>query len=93
MTDSAFFGQPPNTADNYWIVRSLLLSAGLTGADPKLGILSGPPRPPPDQYHFETRRPGLIAGSSVCIVVMVLVTVTRLLYRRFNTSVQFGADD
>lgn len=93
MTISALIGQPPKTEDDYWIVRSLLLVAGLNNVDPKLGAKIPPARPPPDRYHFETRGPGIIAGMSVCIVIMVSVTVARLLLRWFKGSVRFGADD
>jgi hypothetical protein len=92
MTGSAFFQQPPKTEDDYWIARSLLLPTGLK-LDPKKGIKLGPPRPPPDLYHFETKGPGVIAGSTVCIVIMVSITFTRLLLRWFKASVRFGADD
>lgn len=93
MHYSALLGQPPATPDDYWIARSLLLSAGLTNVDPSQGAKIRLSRPPPHQYRFETRAPSIIAGSAVSIVIMVVITVTRLLIRCFDGGVQFGADD
>lgn len=93
MANSAFFGQPPSTSDDYFIVRALLRSAGLDNIDPNIGSKIPPARPPPDQYQFETRGPGIIAGLSVCIVVMSVVTGSRLVFRWCGASVRFGWDD
>ena len=93
MTGSALFGQPPNTESDYWIVRSILHSAGLNNVDPERGAKIPPPRPSPAQYHFETKGPGIIAGMSVSIVIMVAITGSRLLLRLFKTGLRWGSDD
>lgn len=90
---SAFIGQPPATQDDYWVVRSLLLAAGLSDVDPNQGAKIPPPRPPPHLYRFETKGPAIIAGASISITLMVVVTLTRLLFRWFGPGVRFGADD
>ncbi|KAI4113136.1 MAG: hypothetical protein LQ345_005818 [Seirophora villosa] len=93
MDQSAFIGQPPLTEDDRWIVKGALMAAGLVTADPSKGLKLRPARPPPDQYRFETRGPAIIAVSSVVIVIMFLVTVTRLLVRKLRKELKFGLDD
>ena len=61
--------------------------------DPKVGAKIPPMRPPPDQYHFETRGPGIIARMVIGIVVMVFITVSRLMMRGFKKELCFGPDD
>ena len=90
---SALIGQPPLTDDDYWIVRGLLLAAGLTDVHPEKGAKIPPPRPPPDVYHFETKGPAIIAGCSVSIALMMLFTVTRLVVRCTERRLHFGNDD
>jgi hypothetical protein len=93
MTGSALFGQPPNTQDDYWIARGMLLAAGSTNVDPNLGAKIPRARPPPDQYRFETKGPGIIAGMHVCIAVMAGITGTHLMYRWLEPLVRFGSDE
>lgn len=93
MGDSAFLGQPTKTQDDYWIARFMLMTAGLTKADPHLGVKVNPRPPPPDQYHFETKGPGIIAGMCVAIAFMVLITGTRLAIRYWKPKLQWGWDD
>jgi hypothetical protein len=90
---SALVGSPPATQDDYWIVRSLLLVAGIPNPDPSKGAKIPPARPPPERYHFETNGPRIIAGSAVSLVVMALFTGTRLLLRSQKAGLKFGLDD
>lgn len=93
MVRSALVGQPPLTDDDFWIVKGNLLLTGLTKLDPHKGLKIPPFRPPPDQYHFQTRQPAIIAVSSVLIVVMLVVTVARLMLRKLKKDMKFGLDD
>ena len=90
---SALIGQPPLTDDDYWIVRGMLLVAGLENVDPHEGAKLPPARPPPDVYHFETRGPAILAGCAVSIALMLLFTGTRLVVRCTERSLHFGRDD
>lgn len=92
MTVSAHFGEPPATQDDYWVVKGMMQSAHLT-LDPAKGMKALPPRPPPDQYHFESLGPTIIARCSVAIFFMVLITGMRLGLRLFKKELRFGADD
>jgi len=93
MVVSALIGQPPLTPDDYFIVRGLLLNAGLVNVDPGKGLHLPPFRPPPNQYHFQTRGPAILAVCSVLIVVMLSATVGRLLVRHFKKGPSPGLDD
>lgn len=90
---SALVGMPPNNQDDYWIVRANLFAAGLTKLDPAKGAKIPPPRPPPDQYVFESKATEVIACSAVCVAIMLIVTISRLMLRRFKTRLRWGADD
>lgn len=92
MPDSALFGQPPKTDTDYWIIRSILLSAGLNHVDPNKG-LKLPFLTSSSPQGNDSRGPGIIAGMSVAIVIMVVVTVARLLVRSFKRELRWGADD
>ena len=90
---SALIGQPPATQDDYWVVRGILNAIGLTDVDPKMGAPIPPKRPPPEIYHFETRGPGIVAGMSVSIGLMITFTGTRLMLRAMRKTLHFGPDD
>lgn len=93
MPGSALVGEPPATPNDLLIVRGALLSAGLVGVDPSKGLHLPPFRPPPSEYHFQTRAPAVIAVCSVCIVLMFTATVARLMVRRLKNDVKLGLDD
>lgn len=93
MSGSAYLGQPTNTEEDYYVARALLLLAGVSNVDAHKGLKGFPHRPPPDQYHFETKAPGIIAGMVVSIVIMVSVTGGRLLTRWLRPSLKAGWDD
>ena len=90
---SAFIGQPPLTDDDYWIVRGMQLTAGLSDPHPQKGIKLSLQKPPPGQYHFETKGPQIIAGSAVAIALMFLFTATRIMIRCSKKRAYFGKDD
>lgn len=95
MVDSALIGTPPATGTDYWIVRGFQLTAGIPAdkVDPSQGAIFPPFRPPPDQYVFETRGPGMVASASVAIGVMLFFTISRILLRMCKTGLKWGADD
>lgn len=87
---SALIGQPPNTEEDYWIVKGILTRFGLPG-DPALGIAVPPVRPP--DAHFENRGPRIIATNSVVIVLVILITGSRVLVRALHRGLKWGWDD
>ena len=93
MGHSADINTPPANQHDEQIVKGMLLLAGITptASDIAQGVIIPPFRPP--DYHFETKGPGIIAGLSFCIVVIIVVTLTRLYLRLFVRSLKFGADD
>ena len=94
MVESALIGDPPATIDDTWIVRGLLLAAGLLDVkDPADGIQLPPPRPPPDMYRHESREGIIIASACVSLVVMIAFSGTRLMLRAFKRGLQWGWDD
>jgi len=92
VNSSAYFGDPPNNQDDYWICKYLLESAGLD-RDPAKGVLVSPKRPPASEYHFETRGPVIIGELCVCIFIMAFVTGLWLYVRIFNKNLKAGIDD
>jgi hypothetical protein len=91
---SAYFNTPPANELDERIAAGLLLLTGLTPdlKHPKDGVTIPPFRPTED-YHFETRGPGVIIALSLCMVVLTLVTFLRLGIRLFVHRLRFGADD
>ena len=71
----------------------MLMAAGLNNQDPHLGVEVKPHRPPQDQYHFEMKGPGIIAGMVVSIAFMILITGTRLGIRYLRPKLKWGWDD
>lgn len=93
MASSALFGQPPNTEDDYWIARGILCALGLFKLDAHKGVGIFPHRPPPDRYHYETKGPGIIAGVSVSMAIMIAITGARLGLWYFKKRLIWGWDD
>jgi hypothetical protein len=93
MADSALFGHPPANTDDYYIVKYLYESAGLTKFNASKGFPASPPRPTGSQYVFQTRRVPILIGLSFCIFLMVAVTGLRLYVRVFNKKLKTGMDD
>ncbi|QDS77165.1 hypothetical protein FKW77_001727 [Venturia effusa] len=93
MAKSALIGYPPATDQDYWIAKYMIRTLGIKNGNASRGFTVTPPRPPADEYHFETRAPGLIAGLSICIVVMAGITGLRLYLRFFTPRLKSGLDD
>lgn len=93
MPKSALVGYPPVTDQDYWIAKYMIRTLGIKHGDPSQGFKVNPPRPPAGEYQFETRGPGLIAGLSICVVVMAGVTGLRLYLRLFSPRLKTGLDD
>ena len=93
MGYSADINTPPANYHDAQIVKGMLLLAGIipNASQVAQGVIIPPFRPP--NYHFETKGTRIIAGLSVCIVIIVVVTLTRLYLRLFVRSLKFGADD
>ncbi|ETN41816.1 uncharacterized protein HMPREF1541_03753 [Cyphellophora europaea CBS 101466] len=93
MASSAFINTPPANDRDLFIAIGMLLDAGITAGmrDPSEGVAMRPSRP--DDYIFETKAPGIIAGSAICIFVMLLVTSTRFLLRIYLPRLKWGLDD
>lgn len=90
-TISALIGQPPNTTNDYYVAKYLLMAFGKT-TDPMLGAFI-PPARPKEGYVFETRGPRILASMSVAIVVMIIITGMRLGVRVFRRGLMVGLDD
>ncbi len=75
------------------IAKGMLLNAGITSdiRDPSKGVKLSPLRP--DHYSFETKGPGIVAGLSVCIAAMTIITCVRLSLRWFVPRLKWGLDD
>lgn len=93
MSTSALVGSPPATDRDYWIAKYMIRTLGIENGDPTQGFKVSPPRPPADEYHYETRAPGLIAGLSISILVMASITGLRLYLRFFTPRLKSGLDD
>lgn len=93
MSPSAFINTPPANHRDYMIAKGMLLNAGITSdiRDPSKGVKLSPTRP--EDYSFETKGPGIIAGLSICIFVMTAVTCLRLWLRFFVPRLKWGLDD
>jgi hypothetical protein len=91
MVQSALVGQPPVTEEDYWIATYMMHTMGNFKGNASLGFKTSPARPHP--IYFETRRPGIIVGLSICIVFMAVVTGLRLYLRFFTPRLKAGLDD
>lgn len=92
MTGSALFGTPPITEDDLWIVKGVYRFLGLTGkVDPKKGLPLKAKKPP--NYVFESWGDYAIRTSAALIVLMVLITGSRLLLRATRRDLRWGPDD
>lgn len=89
---SAFVGKPPNTQDDYYIVRGFLRGVGLGKVDPALGYTRAA-KPPSDDYTYTSKTPGIITGLSIVIAAIVAATGARLYLRASTQQMRFGADD
>lgn len=92
MTGSAFYGTPPATEDDLWIIIGIYRLVGLTGkVDPTKGLPLLVPKPP--NYVFESWGDRAIRTSAAVIVLMVLITGSRLVLRATRRDLRWGPDD
>lgn len=88
---SAILGKPPNNEDDFLIVRGIFRSVGLFSANASRGWIAVPKEPA--GYQYETKQPGIIAGMVIVILLISVVTATRLALRYYSTKMVFGSDD
>ncbi|KAK7724016.1 hypothetical protein SLS64_000350 [Diaporthe eres] len=88
---SAILGNPPNNQDDFFIVRGIFRSVGLFSANASRGWITVPKEPA--GYVYETKQPGIIAGMVIVILLISVVTATRLALRYYSTKMVFGSDD
>lgn len=88
---SAILGNPPNNEDDFFIVRGIFRSVGLFSANASRGWITVPKEPA--GYVYETKQPGIIAGMVIVILLISVVTATRLALRYYSTKMVFGSDD
>lgn len=92
MTRSALYGTPPATEDDLWIVKGVYRVVGLTGkVDPQKGLPLRAKKPP--NYVFESWGDHAIRASAALIVLMVLMTGSRLVLRATRHDLRWGLDD
>lgn len=92
MTNSAFYGTPPATEEDLWIIEGVYRLVGLTGkVDPKKGIPLRAKKPP--NYVFESWGDHAIRTAAALIVLMVLITGSRLVLRATRRDLRWGLDD
>lgn len=88
MPQSALFGQPPATENDYWIVKALLYSMG-SDADPANGI----PKAQVPRSNFDNRSGPIVAGAALAIFFVVTITAARVIARKTMNSTSLGWDD
>lgn len=92
MTTSALYGTPPVTEDDLWIIKGVYRFLGLTGkVDPKKGIPLRAKKPP--NYVFESWGDRAVRTAAALIVLMVLITGSRLVLRATRGDLRWGLDD
>lgn len=90
-TTSAFLGSPPNTLQDYYIIRGLYRVYGLGDADPNVGSSLFPKQPA--NYVHETKTTELYFGLVMIILSVLITTIPRLVLRASNPGMVFGSDD
>ena len=88
-TESALYGRPPNTDNDYWIVKAILFLTSHDDIGPVGGLQYE--RIPP--FNGETRSGSIIAAVTISIFVIVSVTATRLIARKTIRTSSLGWDD
>ena len=89
MAQSALFGQPPATENDFWIVKGILFNEGMVDADPAKGLpMAQAPRP-----NHENRSVSIVAGLTLSIFFVVSITATRIIARKALSSASLGWDD
>lgn len=92
MTGSALLGQPPATQNDYWTIRGTFRTAKIPYTDEtiKAGFkwVKIPPNPPHDN-----RTAHIYGAMAVVIVLVTLITWTRIFLRYWRKELRFGSDD
>lgn len=90
MTSSALLGMPPANEKDFNIVKGILDLFGIPG-DPSEGVAI-PPSAPPNR-NYANKGPGVIAGCSIAILTIIVVTGGRLFARYSHFSSRLRWDD
>ncbi|KAI9894186.1 MAG: hypothetical protein M1814_004040 [Vezdaea aestivalis] len=77
---SALVGQKPNTQLDSYLLKYLF-----KGKAPKFSV--------PQASQGDDRGPALLAGCSIAIFLIILITMTRLCVRHFSKKMKLGLDD
>ena len=90
---SALIGQPPETPEDYWIIKGFLRLSGIPDGvvDPSHGLPL--PLKRPENYRYETKGPRLLIGTCFAMALIVLITGTRLGLRAFRRDLKWTLDD
>jgi hypothetical protein len=89
MPGSALVGQRPVTSVDKLVYRALhIVSPSKVNPDKRFPL--GPP--PPPNAVYESRATSMVIGASFAIALVVIITLARLLVRKFYTR-SFGLDD
>lgn len=86
---SALIGQPPNTQRDWYIARGLLRAVGMDETNPALGYVLAAQT----TGNTESKRPSVIAGVVISLIIISSVTLTRLALRLSVSTMRFGPDD
>ncbi|KAL8967285.1 MAG: hypothetical protein Q9183_002994 [Haloplaca sp. 2 TL-2023] len=89
MSQSALYGRPPATDDDFWIVKAMLFQMGLVDADPSKGLPLKQFPPPTNESKTGT----IIAGVTISIFLVLSITTTRLVARKLISTSSLGWDD
>ena len=88
MPQSALYGQPPATENDFWIVKGLLYNMG-SDADPANGI----PEAQVPRLNHDNRSGSIVAGAALAIFFIVTITAARVIARKTMSSASLGWDD
>ncbi|KAJ1323365.1 hypothetical protein MN608_11514 [Microdochium nivale] len=89
---SALLGLPPNTEDDYFVIKGLFRMNEIEDLDPAAGYVLA--LSPPPGYVFESRVTSFIVGSVIVALAIFVPTMARLALRAKKDSVlYFGWDD
>lgn len=89
MSGSSVIGQPPNTQNDHYIVRALVRLLQLN-IDNSKGISFGPL---PPNVRDDSRGQRIVAGCIILIILITLITGSRLLIRGLHQKLKWGWDD
>lgn len=88
---SAFVGDPPNTQDDYWIIRGMFRLLHMDAADEADGYTLAPVIT--SSQREEEQVTSILAGMILSVVLMTAATCARLGLRFFRTGLRWGWDD